>query len=253
MTSLCHPQTRGWSRGGLCLEPLDPERWRCRRGVARRVGSRLGHKQRNRLSSPPGPVVYLQPELFTSATGPDLRHGHTHTHTHTQGPVAPQCPQVPPGLCRGRRGRGDGAGWARADSWPHPAPHPAAVLPRRRQRLSPAQDPSPAAAEPLFPCLHPGNAGGDPQPQGTSQSDTLGEKDRSPGASSAPIIFLAEDGGRLKAPMGRDGWMGGGMGWMDGGLDGQTDPPHSVQNPIILYSPTPALTPKGRLGGCPVP
>ena len=38
-----------------------------------------GREQRSRLSSAPGPVVYLQPELFTSATGPDLRRGDTRT------------------------------------------------------------------------------------------------------------------------------------------------------------------------------
>lgn len=51
---------------------------------------------------PPGPVVYLQPELLTSATGPDLRH--RHTDMGPPSPAAPPGPQVPPGLCWGRRG-----------------------------------------------------------------------------------------------------------------------------------------------------
>lgn len=81
----------------------DPRRWRCCWGIAGRVRSCPAREQRSCLSSPPGPVVYLQPELFTSATGPSLHHGHRHAGPRHR--LHPRAPQVPLGLCWGRRRR----------------------------------------------------------------------------------------------------------------------------------------------------
>lgn len=84
VTALCHPRARGWSG---CLG----SRSGCR-GVAGRAGS----QNRGAVCAPAGPGVYRQPELFTSATGPDLHHGHPDVGP---APAAPRAPQVPPGLC----------------------------------------------------------------------------------------------------------------------------------------------------------
>lgn len=67
---------------------------------------------------PPGPLVYRQPELFTSATGPDVRHG------HPDGGPAPAAPPCHPRGFAGKEGK-EGSG-LRAESRPYLAPHPTA-------------------------------------------------------------------------------------------------------------------------------
>lgn len=104
MAPPCRPHTRG-RRGALLHQPHSLP-WRCCLGSAGRVWigpGRPRREQRSCLSSPAGLVVYLQPELFTSATGPD----------HTQAP-SPPAPPPWPWLPRCRRGcAGDEGGEGR--------------------------------------------------------------------------------------------------------------------------------------------
>lgn len=104
MAPPCRPHRRG-RRGALLHQPHSLP-WRCCLGSAGRVWigpGCPGREQRSCLSSPAGLVVYLQPELFTSATGPD----------HTQAP-SPPAPPPWPWLPRCRRGcAGDEGGEGR--------------------------------------------------------------------------------------------------------------------------------------------
>lgn len=97
VTALCHPSARGWSG---CLEPPSPGH-----GAAARASQGESRARTEELFVlPPGPVVYRQPELFTSAAGRDLRHGHPDV-----GP-SPGCTPRSPGAGEaslGRRGSGD--------------------------------------------------------------------------------------------------------------------------------------------------
>lgn len=197
------------------------------------------------MSSLPGLVVYLQPELFTSATGPDLHHRHTHTRAGPRPRLHPRVPRCRQGFAGEGGGEGNGSGCARAlvraESWPHPAPHPAAILPHHQQQLSPMQDPSPGAADLLSLLASILEIGRNPQPQETS----LPAKVTPWGTWTSPQA-LQDAAGLNPHHLPRRGWRDGQRsrqipvgraGWMDGQRAEQTDGPSPTRPPAACKTP----------------
>lgn len=132
------PQMWGW-RGSF--KATNSERWEMLLGC-RKEGPEPPRPQTEELFViPGGAVVYLQPELFTSATGPDLHHG-----DKCAGPRPRLHPHIPR-CCRGRRG------WMGVCESPGEGLRRGLILLHTQQPSCPAarssSPPAPGAAEPL--------------------------------------------------------------------------------------------------------
>lgn len=169
-------------------------------------------------------------------------------------PAMALAPQVPPGLCwgRGRRGTGQAVceSYARAESWPQPAPHPPPSCSGARSsalcRIHPREMLSP------FPCAHPSLASGvapkarasPASPSSARQSHALGDNDLSPGCWGLCWRLQSAAGlkrhhlphwGRRQKETNIDGAI-----WMERQMDRQTDSsatkltPFMAQKAIIL-------------------